>query len=212
MNFVKTSIAGAVIALAGCEAGTLNGLTGALPGGVSPAITSVSMFSGAVTAVGPIGYCVDPDSSRLRRGFAIFAPCSVLGVAEAPAVISAIATIQVGAADSAIVGRDPAAFAGYLKGENGPVVLSRSGDADTVSVTAVRTFDRHVVVHLRDKAPAHIEGAQEDEWRAFLDGAGRLLTISVRGLDEAPLNGARGAALLDQAVRAMIAANSPADA
>lgn len=77
-----------------------------------------------------------------------------------------------------------------------------------MKVIEIRELDDHVAVYLRDKAPAHIEGAQESEWRAFLDIAGRLATISVRGLDAAPLNDNAGAALLEQAVKALIAANS----
>lgn len=200
MTLVRMSVAGAVFALAGC--------VGGLPGGVSDPLPAVVMFSGDIIAVGPTGYCVDPDSSRIKRGFAILAPCATLGVAGAPAVTRAIATLQAGPEGSAIVGADTAAFAAYLQGPDGPLVLSRSGDPDTVSVSEVRRFDSHVAVYLRDKAPAHIEGVQEAEWRAFFDVAGRLITVSVRGLDVAPLSNAAGATLLEQAVRAILAANS----
>ncbi len=211
MVATKISIAGAVFALAGCAGLPALDIVKALPGGVTPAVTSVAMLGGDVTVVGPAGYCVDLDSSRPKRGFAMMAPCATLGVADAPAAIAAITTVQAGADGSAVVSENTAAFADYLRGPNGPVVLSRSGDASSVEVSDVRSLDTYVAVSLRDKAPAHIEGAQEDEWRAFVDVNGRLVTISVRGLDEAPLGEASGAALLRQAVKAVIAANSATD-
>lgn len=207
MAFTKLALAGAIFALAGCGA-DLSKLANSLPGGVSDAVPTAAMFAGDVIAVGPAGYCVDPDSSRIKVGFAILAPCATLGVAGAPAVTRAIATIQAGEKGSSIVDGNKAAFAAYLKGPNGPSVLSRSGKANTVRVVEVATFDRHVAVHLRDKAPAQIDGTQEDEWRGFVDVAGRLLTVSVRGLDAAPLSDRQGAILLDQAVKALIAANT----
>ena len=196
------SVAGAIFALAGC-----GDMTAGLSGGISPAAPAIALFAGEVTAVGPRGYCVDPDSSKPRRGFAMLAPCRTLGVADAPSVTRGITTIQAGPEGSAIVSQNPTEFANYLKGPNGPFVLSRSGNRVSVNVTEVRSFDNHVAVYLRDAAPAHIDGAQEAEWRAFVDIAGRLMTISVRGLDAAPLSASQGAGLLDQAVQAMIAAN-----
>lgn len=208
MLFAKMSVAGAVFALAGCAGLQTGSLVKALPSGVTPAAPSLAMFDGTVQAVGPVGFCVDPDSSSPKRGFAIFAPCSTLGVEGASVATSALTTVQFGSEQSAIVGQDAAGFAAYLKGTDGPVVLSRSGNAETVKLIEIRELDDHVAVYLRDKAPAFIDGAQESEWRAFLDIAGRLATISVRGLDEAPLHDSVGAALLEQAVKALIAANS----
>ena len=208
MLFAKMSVAGAVIALAGCSELEFDTLLKALPGGVTPAATSLIMFDGNVRAVGPVGFCADPDSSSPKRGFAMFAPCSTLEVEGAAVAVSALTTIQFGPEQSAMVAQDAAGFADYLRGGNGPVVLSRSGEADTVKVIEIRELDNHIAVYLHDKAPARIEGAQKSEWRAFLDIAGRLATISVRGLDAAPLNDNAGAALLAQAVKELITANS----
>lgn len=207
MFAVKMSVAGAIFALAGCDGFEPDALVKALPGGVTPAATSLALYGGDVVGVGPQGYCVDPDSSRPSKGFAILAPCATLGVEGAPAVIRGITTIQAGPEGSASVSADADGFAAYLKGPDATLMLSRSGEAATVTVTEVRKFAGHVAVYLRDAAPAHIDGAQESEWRAFVDIAGRLLTISVRGLDAAPLNAAEGSSLLDQAVAAMFAAN-----
>lgn len=209
MFFAKMSVAGAVIALAGCS-GNVSKVIDDLPGGVSEAAPAVALFRGDVIAVGPTGYCVDPDSSRIKTGFAILAPCTTLGVEGAVDVTRAIATVQAGEKGSAIVEGNAEAFAAYLRGPDGPLALSRSGDADTVKVSEVQAKERHVIVYLQDKAPAFLDGAQEEEWRAFFDVAGRLLTVSVRGLDGAPLSESQGASLLEQAVKALFAANSAA--
>lgn len=207
MRLNTSWLAGALSVLAGCVAPSVD-----LPGGVTPAATSLAMFNGNTRAVGPTGFCADPDSSRPKSGFAIFAPCSTLKVEGALATAPAITTIQFGPEQSAVVQADAAGFADFLKGPGGPFMLSRSGDSETVRVIEVRKFQNFVAVYLRDKAPAHIDGAQEAEWRAFVDIAGRLTTVSVRGLDVAPLGDQQGAALLDQAVQALIAANSPTGA
>ena len=136
------------------------------------------------------------------------APCAVLGVADAPPAVYAMTTVQVGQAGSAIVAQDPAAFAAYLEGPNGPQLLSRTGDASSITIRDVTQIGDQVLVHLVDEAPAAIDGAQEAEWRAFIDIAGRFVTIAVRGLDEAPLSLRAGDALLAQSIRAIIAANA----
>ena len=207
---MRTTIAGAVLALAGC-AGGLPDLK--LPSfGANPApVQKLAMFGGAVTATGPEGFCADPSASRPAKGFAIFAPCGTLGVDDAPRAINAVTTVQIGAAGSAIVEADPAAFAAVLEGPSGPEILARTKDADTVTVSSVQHSDAHVSVFFTDEASAFIDGAQEAEWRSFLDLNGRLATVSVRGLDEAPLSQSSGATLLEQAITALIAANTQSD-
>ncbi len=202
---MRMSIAGAVFALAGCVDGfsptSLAGAAGK---------PTMAMLAGGFTAAGPDGYCVDPNGSDPQQGFALMAPCAVTrGVDQGPRV-RAIATLQVGAVGSAIVSQDPAAFAAYLGGPDGPLVLSRSGDADTVRIRKVSRSGDQVMVYLVDDAPATIDGMQEAEWRAFVDIAGRLVTIAVRGLDAAPLSEAAGAVLLRQSIDAVIRANATA--
>lgn len=209
-------MAGAALALAGCSGG-LSGLKmpslPSMPSIFAPssddmaAVSKLSVLNGAITAVGPDHYCADPAASRPSNGFVIFAPCSTLGVEDAEPAVAGIVTVQVGAARSATVGSDPAALAAVLEGSSGPAILARGGDADTVSVKSVSHRDDRVAVYFTDDAPAFIEGAQEAEWRSFVDLAGRLITVSVRGFDAAPLSQSIGAGLLDQATDALLAAN-----
>lgn len=206
MALGRISIAGAAIALAGCSGGVQ---LPSLPKLASAAGTPTApLFGGAFMAASMDGYCVDPNGSRPKKGFAIMAPCSVLGVDDASPTVHAVATLQVGVAGSAIVSQDSVAFANYLNGPSGPLLLSRSGDAETVKVRDVSQQGDYVTVYFVDEAPAVIDGAQEAEWRAFVDIGGRLVTVAVRGLDEAPLSEQLGALLLRQSVNAVIEANA----
>ena len=202
----RISFAGAVIALAGCSAGLQ---LPSLPKLASSAGTPTApLLSGAFMAASMDGYCVDPNGSRPKKGFAIMAPCSILGVDDSPLMIHAVVTLQVGDTGSAIVSQDPAAFSDYLNSPNGPLLLSRSGDAETVNVRAVFQQGDYVTVYFVDEAPAVIDGLQESEWRAFVDIGGRLVTVAVRGLDEVPLSEQSGALMLRQSVNAVVEANA----
>lgn len=194
----RMSVAAAVLAVAGCEGGL--SLTAGKP--------TMAMFAGAFTAAGPDGYCVDTNASNANAGFALMAPCAVMGVAGQAPRVQAIATLQVGGAGSAIVSHDPAAFVAYLDGPDGANVLSRIGDPATIRSRSVSRDGDQVMVYLIDQAPALTDGMQEAEWRAFVDVAGRLVTIAVRGLEVAPLSEAAGSALLRQAVNAVMRANA----
>ncbi|MCO4847406.1 MAG: dihydroxy-acid dehydratase [Yoonia sp.] len=198
---MRLTLAGAILALAGCAGGFLGGAP----------VAQLAMFGGAVTAVGPTGYCADPAASRPNRGFAIFAPCVTLGANNVAAAVSAIITVQVGESGSAIVHSDPAGFAAVLGGASGPTILARGGDAKTVTVNTVIRDDARVSVYFTDNAAVVIDGAQNAEWRSFVDLGDRLVTVSVRGFDAAPLLAQNGEALLDQSINALIAANSPMD-
>ena len=202
----RISFAGAVIALAGCSAGLQ---LPSLPKLASSAGTPTApLLGGAFMAASMDGYCVDPNGSRPKKGFAIMAPCSILGVDDSPLTIHAVVTLQVGDTGSAIVSQDPAAFSDYLNRPNGPLLLSRSGDAETVNVRAVFQQGDYVTVYFVDEAPAVIDGLQESEWRAFVDIGGRLVTVAVRGLDEVPLSEQSGALMLRQSVNAVVEANA----
>ncbi len=188
--------AGAALALAGCS-----GLPAA----------QLAMFDGDVVTVGPNGYCADAVASRPDKGFAIFAPCATLGVKDTAAVVNAITTVQVGESGSAIVQSDPAELAAVLAGAFGPSILARGGDAETVTVTTVQQNGARVSVYFTDSAATVIESMQNAEWRSFFDLNDRLVTVSVRGIDAAPLSERDGVVLLEQAVAALIAANTSAD-
>ena len=188
------------MALSGCEGFTL--------GTPSVPVQKAAMLGGAVSLAGPDGYCIDVADSRLLRGFAIMAPCATLGLEGAglPRALGVI-TVQAGRnGTNAVAGTEPA-LAGLLSSQAGAALLSRTGSADTIDVLSTSSGDNKVTVYFEDKDGTPIAGTQDREWRGFIDLDGRLVTISVRGLESAPLGSRAGAALLDTAISALFAEN-----
>ncbi|PJI86286.1 hypothetical protein BC777_2654 [Yoonia maricola] len=162
----------------------------------SPATRSVALGEGAVVATTPEGYCVDEVASQTARDFAILAPCATLGAqAGVPSVIG-FATVQVGPAESGSAAVDELALRDYLITEDGARLLSQSGDAADVDILSSQAFNSQVMVHFADAGPPPFAGLQQEEWRAFTNINGRLVTIGVRGLAAAPLTEGPGATLL----------------
>ncbi len=161
----------------------------------SPAKT-VALADGEVIATTPAGYCVDGQSSQLSNGFAVLAPCATLGeTASVPKVIG-VATVQVGPPDSGAVAGDEIALRDFLITDAGNALLSTAGKANDVTILSTQAFNTQVMVHFTDKGPPPLPGLQGEEWRAFTDINGRLVTIAVRGLAAAPLQDGPGAGLL----------------
>ena len=164
----------------------------------------VALLTCDLVVTPPAGYCADPVSSRLRAGFAVFAPCVTLGTdAPVPSIIG-VAIVQAGDTGSAMVTSGETGLRDFLTSPQGAGLLSK-GSGATISVISSQTSGGRVIVHFRNTAAPPMDGLGPDEWRAFTDIGGRLVTVSVRGLDDAPLSAAHGDALLDQVLRGLSA-------
>jgi len=161
----------------------------------APAKT-VALADGAVIATTPEGYCVDGPSSQLRNGFAVLAPCATLGDPGPVPKVVGVATIQVGPPDSAAVEDAEIPLRDFLITDAGNALLSADGKDSEVTILSTQAFNNRVMVHFIDKGTAPLPGLQGEEWRAFTDVNGRLVTIAVRGLASAPLQDGPGAGLL----------------
>jgi hypothetical protein len=161
---------------------------------------SVTLAEGEIVAVPPSGYCVDNVSSQPRRDFAVFVPCVMLDVGEdtqirSPDVVG-VATVQVGPENSGAIAQDEIALRDFLITNAGASLLSQSGNANDITILSTQTFSDQVMVHFADRGAPPFAGLQREEWRAFRNINGRLLTIGVRGLSVAPLRDGPGAGLL----------------
>ncbi|WP_296422781.1 dihydroxy-acid dehydratase [Yoonia sp.] len=177
-------------------------------GGCTPAapVNVLALAGGDIMATTPAGYCFDPGASDPRDGFAVMAPCVTLGGGGAVPAAVGVATVQVGPAGSgAVAGAEPA-LRDLLVSDAGAVLLSTTGSADTIAVLGSQVSENNVTVHFTDSAPPPIAGLQREEWRAFLDMNGRLVTIAVRGLAGAPLQDGMASWLLDRVVKGVSAA------
>ena len=170
---------------------------------------SIALLEGAVIAVAAEGYCVDSAASNPAQGFAIIATCATLGVSPKAPVANGIITVQVGAADTAIVAQDPAGFAAFVQTFDGERILSRAQDAETVEMDGVEQAEGYVRATFRDSADHPFGSMQDQTWRGFFDLKTRLVTVSVNGFDADPLDAGAGTALLNATVTAIIGANTP---
>ncbi len=157
---------------------------------------SVALLEGGIVATTPDGYCVDGQSSRPAEGFALLAPCVSLGEPELAPDVIGVATVQVGPEASGSVAGAEGALRDYLITEDGAGLLSQSGNAADVEILSSQAFDGQVMVYFKDASDPPVVGLQNEEWRAFTDINGRLVTIAVRGLAAAPLQDGPGAGLL----------------
>ena len=160
---------------------------------------SVTLGDGTIAATSPNGYCVDTVASQPRSDFAVMAPCATLGNGAIPDVIG-MATVQVGPAESGVIALDEIALRDFLITDAGARLLSRSGDADDITILSTQAFSNQVMIHFTDRGRPPIAGLQSEEWRAFREVDGRLVTIGVRGLASSPLQDGPGAALLKRII------------
>lgn len=182
---IRTSVASfGLLAFAACT-----------PPPASPS-RSVSLAQGEIIATSPNGYCVDAVSSRPASDFAILAPCATLGGPQDVPKVVGVATVQVGPADSGDAAVDELALRDFLITDAGASLLSQGGDADGVEILSSQAFESQVMIHFSDQGPPPLAGLQNEEWRAFTNINGRLVTIGVRGLAIAPLQDGPGATLL----------------
>lgn len=159
-------------------------------------VKTIALSGGEVTATAPDGYCVDEQSSRPTSGFAVIAPCATLGVATAAPSVTGVATVQVGAPDSGDAMDDETALADFLASDDGSALLSQTGDTEDITVLSTQALSNEVTVHFLDAGAPPLQGLQGEEWRAFVQTNGRLVTIAVRGLAQAPLRDGPGSGLL----------------
>ncbi len=159
---------------------------------------SVSLADGQILATPPAGYCVDNLASQPRRDFAVLAPCATLGGSTGVPAVIGMATIQVGPDDSGRIAQDEIALRDFLITDAGAGLLSQEGDPSDVTILSTQAFSDQVMVYFSDAGAPPFAGLQSEEWRAFRDIDGHLVTIGVRGLSAAPLLDGPGAGLLKQ--------------
>lgn len=166
---------------------------------------SVALGQGDVIATSPAGYCVDRVSSQPANDFAVLAPCATLGAEGAAPSIVGVATVQVGPPESGTVVSDEIALRDFLITPEGARLLSQSGNAAAINILSSQAFNSQVMIYFSDDGPPPVAGLQREEWRAFTNVSGRLVSIGVRGLAAAPLKDGPGATLLKMMVAGVTA-------
>ncbi len=191
----------------------LGALSGLAITACTPTVTpvkSLSLVEGGITANAPAGYCVDPSASKPADGFAVMSSCASLGAGDRVPDVLGVATVQVGPPDSGTVIGSEEALLTLLQSDAGAVLLSADGDQDRIRVLEAVTGENTVTVHFSDEGEPPMAGLQGEEWRAFTDIDGRLVTVAVRGLATAPLRDGTGNWLLNLVVNGLLATGGSA--
>jgi len=148
--------------------------------------------------VPPKGYCIDKG---LGTAIVFVGRCE--GATQQPA---ALLTAAVGPPGSgAALGSDGTPLAAFFTSGAGRKALSRSGRAGSVRVLEAVGIGDAFLIHFTDTGP-NVPG-QPESWRAVLPLAGRMVTLTVTGPADAPLDRAAGRALTEAFLRVLRNAN-----
>ena len=196
----------AVALLAGCGGGFLFG-------GGDEAPTEVAVTRDLVVITGPEGYCVDPTATRNTEdtGFVLMGNCAAIANSRrvvqpaTPAVLTAAVS---GPSDGGRLADSMAELDAFFRSEDGLRLISRAGDAASVTVLDTLVEGDVFLLHASDTSESTIDGVQEDYWRAYLDIGNRLATLSVIALEDRALSRDESLETLRGFVLAVQAANA----
>jgi len=173
------------------------------------AATYVQVLPTGFTVTGPKGYCIDTSALRETgdRAFAVLGSCAVISgnprdtQPAQPAMLTASVTPAAVPLDDAALDRMTTVFS---TGE-GHAALARADGAGDVSVIDLTRVDGMLLVHAEDGDDAgQVTG---DYWRGVFETDGQLVTVTVSGYREAPLDEKSGAKLTRKFVSAIRKAN-----
>jgi hypothetical protein len=151
-----------------------------------------------VTVAPPVGYCIDQAAGEQAGDQAVVLMGRCADTGGDPAAIIAV---SLGASGSgAVMAEGPAALAAYFGTENGRAALSRSGQAEAVTLAGMRQSGGALILQMRDDEAG-------SSWRAFLGLAGRLVSVSVSHPSQGQPADAQDRALLERALVALRRAN-----
>jgi hypothetical protein len=143
---------------------------------------SVRLASSNFTITALDGFCIDQASIKdtAQAGFVLMADCAALSgrkrkVDQARSVLLTATVAPPLESPESVTSQGLEQFFGS---EQGRAVLSRSGDATTVSATMETLDDDTLILHIYDSSPTNIEGLAKDDWRAFTVINDRLVTLS----------------------------------
>jgi hypothetical protein len=191
----------------------LAGCGGGFRLGGADAPTEVAVTSDLVVVTGPEGYCVDPTATRNSgdTGFVLMGNCAAIANSRrviqpaTPAILTAAVSE---ASDGGRLSDSMADLDAFFRSEDGLRLISRSGDAGTVTVLETLVEGDVFLLHAADTSEGAIDGVQDDYWRAYLDVGNRLATLSVIALEDRALSREESLGTLRDFVTAVQGANA----
>lgn len=164
----------------------------------------VTVSEGQITISGPSGYCVDPRSSRDGQdgAFVLLGNCAALSgsgrVPRARALLTA--TVLLGAPPGESLKTEFQRMADFFVTAEGRKALSRDGASESVRIARIVTSGEVLYILAEDRAPLAGYPVVPEYWRAIFALRGRLISLSVLGLPEAPMDTDQLRRLLDKFV------------
>lgn len=171
-----------------------------------------TVSEGQITISGPSGYCVDLRSSRDGQdgAFVLLGNCAALNgsgrVPRARALLTA--TVLLGAPPGESLRTEFQRMADFFVTAEGRKALSRDGVAESVRIARIVTSGDVLYILAEDRAPLAGYPVVPEYWRAILALRGRLISLSVLGLPDAPMDSDQLRRLLDRFVSRVLAENS----
>lgn len=199
----------ACLALSGCSGDWFQGL--GLGGAKAP--TEVSVTTDRIVVTGPEGFCVDPTATRDAddTGFVMLGNCAAIANSQraaqpaTPAILTA--TISEPSEGGRLADSLPE-LDGFFRSDAGLALLSRSGDASSVTILDTAIAGDVFLLHATDRSAGTIAGVQADYWRAYLDVGSRIATLSVLALEDRGLSREESLSTLQGFVEAVQVANA----
>ena len=158
-----------------------------------PEVTSMALFEGEVAVQTPNGYCIDTQTSRARAGFVVIAGCASVVDDINRKTMPGIVTVQLGEPGTALVEGGESELKAFLGSAEGRTLLG----AQPAKLDAK---NGRVEVYFNDGGEFPVAGMQPDEWRAFVDVAGRLVTLRIRASVSVPISADQAQTLLNAAI------------
>jgi hypothetical protein len=203
----RAALCVACLALAACGGGGLRGIA------VAPAPAEVAVTSDQIVVTGPDGYCVDPTATRNTddTGFVLLGNCAAIANSRRAGEPASPALLTAAISEPSTGGRladSMAELDAFFRSDEGLSLISRSGDAGTVTILdTAQDEDGVFLLHASDTSAGAIEGVQQDYWRAYLDVGPRIATLSVLVLEDRAPSREETLATLRSFVAAIRAAN-----
>lgn len=165
--------------------------------------TRISVTERQVTLSAPDGFCVDPVSTQngASQAFVVFGNCAAIteNPEQPQPFLQAVVTATVSGSgltgDGAVAGQTDGLIE-FFRSTEGRTALSRSADPQSVTVASAFEEDGAVFLRFKDTSESPLEGVQNSYWRGYFDAGRSVVSMTVIGLQDAPISDAEGLSLL----------------
>lgn len=166
--------------LPGCVAGLGGDGTGGAP-------AEAVVTSDLIVITGPPGYCVDESATRAENdtAFVLLGNCAAISESrraaqpDFPVVLTAAISE---ASDGGSISESLDDLDTYFRSEAGLALLSRTQDAESVTVLETIVEPDQFLIHASDTSTGAMEGVAQDYWRIYFDLDSRIATLSAFAL------------------------------